>query len=387
MSKKIIRKLNNQKLSLTEKHFLILQNFESENSFFQKFLKTKINTKSLTKYEYNNSLLILSVFKFSHYSKDIIEIISNSGQFNYFIASKCISYFPYESFSFFFKKIVSGDYHYHFILSLIQEFISNYKKDSQKFKKYKEEILDILYQKLETLKPTTRYEAQDIESLIDILVLAIKTIDPNTKYDFEGYSIADYAHLFSIEAGRKYQKLLNILELKNAQESHLARNKRFLDGVFWGESRSGHPEGAIIYHIKEVFDNIDRLNIDKKNKKDLRIIALVHDTFKKESQESNKNHATIAYEYLQEIYPSLKKSIKDIVKLHDDAYKIWKKANEKKDWVKAKEELKELEILLGENIQLYYLFFKCDNATGDKSQESIQWFEKNVNTIERIEFK
>ena len=33
-------------------------------------------------------------------------------------------------------------------------------------------------------------------------------------------------------------------------------------------------------------------------------------------------------------------------------------------------------------LQLYYLFFKCDTQTGDKTQAPLKWFEREVPGIE-----
>jgi uncharacterized protein involved in tellurium resistance len=48
--------------------------------------------------------------------------------------------------------------------------------------------------------------------------------------------------------------------------------------------------------------------------------------------------------------------------------------------------LKSLLNRIGDNIQLYYLFFKCDTRTGDKTQAPVKWFEQTIRNIEVVEF-
>ena len=54
--------------------------------------------------------------------------------------------------------------------------------------------------------------------------------------------------------------------------------------------------------------------------------------------------------------------------------------------LKALTRLESLIDRLGENLQLYYLFFKCDTKTGNKFQESLEWFEKNAKGIQLVNF-
>ena len=37
---------------------------------------------------------------------------------------------------------------------------------------------------------------------------------------------------------------------------------------------------------------------------------------------------------------------------------------------------------LDDRLQLYYLFFKCDTATGDKNQAPLKWFEQAIPNID-----
>ena len=66
-------------------------------------------------------------------------------------------------------------------------------------------------------------------------------------------------------------------------------------------------------------------------------------------------------------------NILNILEWHDDAYSAWKKGAIGGDWDAAQT----LIDALGPSIDLYIAFYTCDNSTGDKTQEPLEWF-KNV---------
>ena len=48
-------------------------------------------------------------------------------------------------------------------------------------------------------------------------------------------------------------------------ERRLLAQPDFQRGLHWGLPRFGHPEGKILYHIREVLDNVDKLKVSPKN--------------------------------------------------------------------------------------------------------------------------
>jgi hypothetical protein len=70
-------------------------------------------------------------------------------------------------------------------------------------------------------------------------------------------------------------------------------------------------------------------------------------------------------------------AILNILQWHDDAYSAWKKGANGGDWEAAVISAKGLIKALGPNVDLYEAFFTCDNMTGDKTQEPLEWF-KNI---------
>lgn len=65
-----------------------------------------------------------------------------------------------------------------------------------------------------------------------------------------------------------------------------------------------------------------------------------------------------------------------IIELHDDAYNAWGKGARHGDWYQAERKANQLiqGLLIGDYLDLYIKFYRCDNETGDKTQECFEWF-------------
>jgi len=71
-----------------------------------------------------------------------------------------------------------------------------------------------------------------------------------------------------------------LLRPETELERELLQQPEFQRGLHWGLPRFGHPEGKILYHIREVLDNVEKLDITADVRRQLRLITFVHDTFK-----------------------------------------------------------------------------------------------------------
>ena len=167
-------------------------------------------------------------------------------------------------------------------------------------------------------------------------------------------------------------------------ERHLLSDPVFVEGLLWGVPRYGHPEGEVYKHIREVLANVGKLNIPDQVRKDLRLIAYVHDTFKyledkREPRDWSKHHGMLARRYMEPFLD--KEHLLDIIELHDEAYYIWREAFTHRKPDAAKPRLRNLLDKLGDNLQLFYLFFVCDTMTGDKILSPLNWFEQVVPEI------
>ncbi len=182
--------------------------------------------------------------------------------------------------------------------------------------------------------------------------------------------------------------LENLLQPETALERHLLTMAEFRHGLLWGEPRFGHPEGKVALHVREVLDNIDFIpHLSMPQREQLRLVAFAHDTFKYAEDRSRprdwqKHHGLLARRYMESF--TTDPVILDVIELHDDAYYAWLSMRHD-DWPESqKKSLDGLFARAGYCLQLYYLFFKCDTQTGDKTQAPLKWFERTVPGIEVV---
>ena len=188
-------------------------------------------------------------------------------------------------------------------------------------------------------------------------------------------------------------KEINVVELLQPEtelERQLIEVEEFRKGLFWGKPRFGHPEGMVVYHIKEVLENIQQIPVSNKIRMQLRVIAYSHDTFKYAEEKIGKgpdrsNHHSVLARKFMENYTD-DQDLLDVIEVHDEAYYCWRLQhlyNRKEEGIAR---MNEMLNKLSSSIQLYYLFFKCDTQTGDKIQAPIHWFENTVENIEIVKF-
>ncbi len=186
------------------------------------------------------------------------------------------------------------------------------------------------------------------------------------------------------------QQAIELLQPQQDIEYQFLENDSFLIGLDWGIPRYGHPEGKIIYHIKEVLENVSNIEgISDLDRNRLRIITFVHDTFKYLEDRGrprnwSRHHSMLARDFVAH-YTS-DKQILEIVALHDEAYYIWRMIELYKEPKNGAIRLAKLLERINSCMQLYYLFFKCDTKTGDKVQAPLIWFERTFKDIQVIGF-
>ena len=171
----------------------------------------------------------------------------------------------------------------------------------------------------------------------------------------------------------------HIVKAENGIEAAIASHVDFIEGCSYGKPRSGHPEGKVIYHVKEVLENIDKFYGNDHDRDKLRLIALVHDTFKHKVDRNQpkvgaNHHGTIARVFAQQFTQD--HMILQIIEKHDEAYNAWGIGARRGKWYKAEERANRLieGLLIEGGLGLYIKFYKCDNLTGDKEQDNYDWF-------------
>ena len=177
-----------------------------------------------------------------------------------------------------------------------------------------------------------------------------------------------------------------LLKPETELEKMILLDPDFRKGLFWGKPRFGHPEGKIIYHIAEVFKNIDQLEINSHTRQQLRLVALIHDTFKHLEDQNrprdwSKHHSIIARKFAERFIKD--EIVLNIIEHHDEAFYSWRA---KYIYQNPEKGEKRMQSLLDNvaDLQIFYLFFKCDTQTGDKNQKPLKWFEETVTNIEIV---
>lgn len=181
----------------------------------------------------------------------------------------------------------------------------------------------------------------------------------------------------------------HLLQPETPLEEEIMKHPEWRKGVVWGKPRFGHPEGEVLFHIREVLDNVDKLQLDTLTRRRLRIITLTHDTFKfKEDRgfprDWSKHHAVYAKNFTRLF--TIDKPTLDVIELHDEAFYSWRMIFLRNGKNEGKERFQQLLKRIGEHRQLYYLFFKCDTRTGDKMLDPLYWLERTWKGIEVVDF-
>lgn len=168
---------------------------------------------------------------------------------------------------------------------------------------------------------------------------------------------------------------------ENETERKVLASEEWIEGARWGEPRSGHPEGAVIYHIHEVLENVETYYGDSPMREKLRIITIIHDTFKHKvdfslPKRGENQHGMIARRFAEKFLTD--ETLLEIIQKHDDAYFAWQFGAQQGDWEKALQSAYHLIDVLGNDLELFIAFYKCDNRTGDKTPVSVEWFDEVV---------
>lgn len=169
--------------------------------------------------------------------------------------------------------------------------------------------------------------------------------------------------------------IITLIKPETELENKILNDSEIIEGLLWGKPRNGHPEGQVLSHVSDVLKNIDSLDIKGENREKLRIIAIIHDSFKykvdrTKPKTGENHHAMIARRFAEKYITD--NEILEVIELHDDAYNSYQKYMKDKDaGIKRAKKLVER---LGEYHPLYLAFYKCDNSTGNKTGEDYNWF-------------
>ncbi len=162
-------------------------------------------------------------------------------------------------------------------------------------------------------------------------------------------------------------------------EARICADPEWQRGAAWGKPRPGHQEGAVMYHIADVLANVERQATSAEERRVLRLIALVHDTFKHQVDPDQpptgpNHHGAIARRFAERYIAD--PGLLEIVELHDEAYNAWVKGHHGGDWHAAQARARRLLERLRRSRSLYLRFYRADARTGDKTPQPLAWFEQ-----------
>ncbi|HEV8051651.1 MAG TPA: hypothetical protein VGP47_04085 [Parachlamydiaceae bacterium] len=177
---------------------------------------------------------------------------------------------------------------------------------------------------------------------------------------------------------KSVEQAIECLYPENELERQVISSEEWREGARWGEPRKGHPEGAVIYHIHEVLGNVEKNYGDSPMREKLRIITIIHDTFKHQVDMSlptygENQHGMLARRFAEKYITD--QGILEIIQRHDDAYfawRFWMNGNREK----SLRSVTNLIEVLGDDLELFTAFYECDNATGDKTPDDVIWFKE-----------
>ncbi len=107
--------------------------------------------------------------------------------------------------------------------------------------------------------------------------------------------------------------------LETELEYLIAADLDWQRGVEWGKPRQGHPEGKVLFHVHDVLQNVDRYFADSPDRWRLRLIALLHDSFKFQAKAS---HGLLARQFGVQYVGDT--AVLEVIELHDDAYRAFR---------------------------------------------------------------
>lgn len=166
-------------------------------------------------------------------------------------------------------------------------------------------------------------------------------------------------------------------KLETDLEVEICADPVWQKGAVWGRPRPGHPEGQVRYHLVEVLANVERYATSPEERRDLRLIALIHDTLKYQvdpyqPRTGEYHHGMLARRFAERYLQD--EALLEVIELHDEAYNSWCMGSRKRRWNAAEERAGLLIDRLGAQMALYLRFLRCDNETGSKQPDSVKWF-------------
>ena len=161
-------------------------------------------------------------------------------------------------------------------------------------------------------------------------------------------------------------------------ERRVTQDPELLRGLAWGKPRKAHPEGAIANHVQDLLERLDAEGVSGEQRELLRLLVLMHDSFKNEVQEwrprVGENHHAMRARRFAERYTDDERLLTTL-ELHDRSYGIWRKWK-RTGWLDRKR-LEEMLRRIPDH-DLFLRFVELDGSTEGKRPEPIEWFKEEL---------
>jgi hypothetical protein len=158
------------------------------------------------------------------------------------------------------------------------------------------------------------------------------------------------------------------------REWQIAADPELCAGLAWGTPRAGHPEGAVGAHVADLLRTIEEDGASGQLREDLRLMALVHDSFKYRVHEwrpkSGRNHHAARARQFAERFTHDERVLATI-ELHDRPYALWRKMKRKGS---LDEDAFADMMSRVPDPELFLRFIELDGSTEGKKPEPIEWF-------------
>jgi hypothetical protein len=157
-------------------------------------------------------------------------------------------------------------------------------------------------------------------------------------------------------------------------ERALTQEPELIAGLAWGKPRRGHPEGSVGAHVGDLLARIDADRVTGSRRRELRFMALVHDSFKYRVAQGRprvgENHHAMRARRFAERYTE-DEAVLTAIELHDRPYQIWKRCRRR-----GQLDERAFEAMM-ERIpdpELFLAFVEVDGSTEGKQSEPVTWF-------------
>lgn len=181
-----------------------------------------------------------------------------------------------------------------------------------------------------------------------------------------------------IRSAVRAAELIPGFEPESELERALDEDADLIEGLAWGKTRSGHPEGSVGRHVGDLLRRIELSSEPAARRAMLRLVALVHDSFKYRvnrlrPKTGENHHAMRARRHVERL--TTDERLLSTIELHDRPYAIWRRLRRTG---KLEEEALDAMLARIPDQQLFLRFVELDGSSAGKDPEPVRWFREEL---------